>query len=121
MSGGSPRFSEMKRENSRSWSCLVGSTAVTPRQKQTAGIGRRAAALAEDALLARPVDDVVHGEEVVGVVQLGDQRQLLLELVGLTLSGTPLRIAPGRALPGQVASGAGSPVLPGGTGSSGYS
>ena len=35
MSGGSPRASEMKRENSRSWSFFVGSTAVMPRQKQT--------------------------------------------------------------------------------------
>ena len=35
MSGGSPRLSEMKRENRRSWSGLVGSTAVMPRQKQT--------------------------------------------------------------------------------------
>jgi hypothetical protein len=33
MSGGSPRFSEMKRVNSRR--CSVGSIAVTPRQKQT--------------------------------------------------------------------------------------
>ena len=32
-------------------------------------IGRRPAPLAKDALIPRPVDDVVHGEEVVGVIR----------------------------------------------------
>ena len=41
------------------------------------GVRRRAAALAQDVLAARVVDDVVHGEEVMRVVQLGDQRELL--------------------------------------------
>ena len=52
-------------------------------------IGGRAAALAENALLPRPAHDVVHGEEVVGVVQLLDQRQLVAQRRGLTFSGTP--------------------------------
>src|ERR1700754_762612 len=37
------------------------------------GIGRRSPALTEDVLLARIVNDVVHGEEVMRVVELGDE------------------------------------------------
>ncbi len=38
-------------------------------------IRRRAAALAQNVLAARVVNDVMHGEEVVRVFQLGDQRE----------------------------------------------
>ena len=43
------------------------------------GIGRRAAPLAEDAARARKGDDVVDGEEIGRVVELRDQRELLLD------------------------------------------
>ncbi len=42
-------------------------------------VGRRAAALAEDALRARERDDVVDGEEVGLVAELRDQRELVLD------------------------------------------
>ena len=42
-------------------------------------IGRAAAALAQDALRARPVHDVGHGEEIGLVLQLCDQRQFLVQ------------------------------------------
>ncbi len=42
-------------------------------------IGRRAAPLTEDALAARPGDDVVHGQEVVLVLHMADQLELLAE------------------------------------------
>jgi hypothetical protein len=51
-------------------------------------IGRRAAALAQDAAAARKAHHVVHGEEVHLVAQLGDQRQLVLDLL-LHGGGTP--------------------------------
>ena len=41
------------------------------------GIGGRAAPLAQDVLAARVLDDVVDGEEVGGVAQLRDQRELV--------------------------------------------
>jgi hypothetical protein len=44
-------------------------------------IGRRAPALAQDAAAARKAHDVVHGEEVHLVAQIGDQRQLVLHLL----------------------------------------
>ena len=65
------------------------------------GVGRRAAALAEDALAARVMHDVVHGEEIGRVVELGNQHQLLAQCVA-HLFGNALGEAPGRALPGQV-------------------
>ncbi len=43
-------------------------------------VGGRAATLAQDALAAREGDDVVDGEEVMLVLQLGDQSQLVLDL-----------------------------------------
>ena len=42
-------------------------------------IRRRAAALAQDVLAAREGDDVVDGQEVGLVLELGDQRQLVLD------------------------------------------
>ncbi len=44
------------------------------------GIGGRAASLAQDVLRARECNDVVDGEEVRLVAQLGDQRELALDL-----------------------------------------
>ena len=85
------------------------------------GIGRRAAPLAEDALLARPADDVVHGQEVVGVVRASRSAR------------APCRAGPAHLLRHAVADSARRApaqvrsrrcwmaVLPGGTGSSGYS
>ena len=40
-------------------------------------VGGRAAALAKDGLLPRKANDVIDGEEVARVIELGDQRQLL--------------------------------------------
>ncbi len=63
------------------------------------GIGRRAAALAEDALAAGELDHVEQGQEVAGVVHLGDEPQLLAERRrdGVRdLAG----VAPARPLPG---------------------
>ena len=48
--------------------------AVTDRR-----IGRRAAALAEDVLAAGVSDDVVDGEKIRRVVELGDQREFVVE------------------------------------------
>ena len=42
-------------------------------------IGRRAAPLAQDAAAARERDDVVHGQEIAGEIELLDQRQLVLD------------------------------------------
>src|SRR5207248_9849416 len=42
-------------------------------------IGRRAAPLAQDAAAPRERDDVVHGQEIAGVVEPLDQRQLVLD------------------------------------------
>jgi hypothetical protein len=58
-------------------------------------VGRRAASLAQDALRARKADDVVHGEEVGLVGEVGDQRQFMLDrlahlvrhAVGVTAAG----------------------------------
>ena len=43
------------------------------------GIRRRAPALAEDVLAARIMDDVVHGQKIMRVFQLGDQREFLAQ------------------------------------------
>ena len=43
------------------------------------GVGRRAATLAEDVPRAREAHDVVHGEEIGLVVELGDQREFVLD------------------------------------------
>ena len=84
------------------------------------GVGGRAAALAEDAELARIVHDVVHGEEIGRVVELLDQSELLLQRVAHLL-GDAAGEAPGGALPGQVRQDAIAASCRRGTGSSGYS
>ena len=71
-------------------------------------VGRRAAALAENFffLPARVVHDVVHGEEIARVVELGDQGELIVEPllhVGRNAVGIfVLRIALLRARPGEI-------------------
>ena len=60
------------------------------------GVGRRAAALAEDALAAGEANDVVDGEEEVFVGEFFDKRQLFLEQLG-HLARHALRPAPRRA------------------------
>ena len=65
------------------------------------GIGRRAAALAEDFLRTGVADDVVDGEEVGRVGELRDQRQLVLDCRA-HFFGQALRIALRRAFVGQM-------------------
>jgi hypothetical protein len=48
--------------------------AVTDRR-----IGRRAAALTENVLAPGIIDDVMHGEKVRRVFELGDQRKFMIE------------------------------------------
>ena len=64
-------------------------------------IGRRAAPLAQDALAARPGDDVMHGQEVVGIFQLLDEREFLAK-EGADLVGNTRGEAPGGAPPGEI-------------------
>ena len=65
-------------------------------------IGGRPAPLAQDRLLPRPreTDDVMDGEEIARIVELLDQRQLLLEHRP-DLGRNAVRIAFARARPGQ--------------------
>ena len=69
-------------------------------------VGRRAAALAEDALRARVPHDVVHGEEEGLVALQCDQRQLLLDLLA-HLRRNALRVALEQAGFGELAQMAG--------------
>ena len=64
-------------------------------------IRRRTAALAQDALALRELDDVVHRQEIRRIVQLRDQRQFLLERAS-HLVRNAIRIALRGALPGQL-------------------
>ena len=43
------------------------------------GVRRRAPALAQDVLAARIMDDVVHGEKIMRVFELGDQREFFAQ------------------------------------------
>src|SRR5690349_12797648 len=66
-------------------------------------VRRRAAALAEDVLAAGIGDDVVDGQEITRIVELGDDRELLVEPAD-DISRNPFRIevpgiTPFRALP----------------------
>ncbi len=65
-------------------------------------VGRRAAALAEDAARAGEADDVVHGQEKRLVAEFGNQRQFVLDLL-VHFPRRALRPAPARALHGQLA------------------
>ena len=62
-------------------------------------IGRRAAALAENPLIARPADDVVDGQEIVRIAQHFDEGELLADQ-RLHLGRQAVRIAPFCAGPG---------------------
>src|SRR5487761_279129 len=71
-------------------------------------VGRRAATLAEDFLFltARKSNDIVHGEEVARIVELSDQRELVVQTF-LNVGGNAFwisveRIALPRARPSQV-------------------
>src|SRR5262249_56759396 len=65
------------------------------------GVGRRAAALTQDVLAPRVTDDVVDGEKIRRVIELGDERQFMIERVA-DIVRNALGIARGRALPGQM-------------------
>ena len=73
-----------------------------PKTEADAGVGGRAAALAQDVLLARPADDVVDGQEIVGELELLDQIQFVGDQLR-HLVRHAARIAPFRARPGQLA------------------
>ena len=118
MSGGSLRSGETKRSNRRSIS--VGIDIGDGEAIADGGVGGRAAALAENAEAARIVHDVVDGEEIGRVVELGDQRELLFEACRAPCRGC--RSGKRQAAPSQVRSSrCDCGVLPCGTGSSGYS
>ena len=63
-------------------------------------VRRRAATLAENILRARIADDVVDGEEIGRVAQLGDQCELMLEVLAHFVRDAP-GIARGSAFPCQ--------------------
>ncbi len=64
-------------------------------------VRRRTPPLAEDALPARPGDDVVHGKEIGRVAHFGDQPQFVLDLRH-NLVRHAARITPREALRGQL-------------------
>ncbi len=64
-------------------------------------VRRRAAALAQDVAAAREAHDVVHGEKVGLVVQLGDQRQLVLDQLAHVRRDRALGEAPAQPLLGE--------------------
>ena len=64
-------------------------------------VGGRSAALAQDLFAAREADDVVDGEEIARVVELGDERQLLADLLFDFLRNAA-RITLAGADPGQI-------------------
>ena len=91
-----------------------------PQAVADGGVGGGAPPLAEDALAPGEAHDVVHGEEVGRVAELGDEREFVHERaadLGRDAAGIALR----RALPGQRLQVPFCGVLPAGTGSSGYS
>ena len=61
------------------------------------GIGRRAAALAENALLSRVIDNVVHREEKRLVARLGDKLELVLDQASHFPTSVFRRAAGGKA------------------------
>ncbi len=67
------------------------------------GVGRRAAALAEDAARAAEAGDVPDHQEVAGEVQLLDDRQLVLDLAVCLVLVRGATEALGRARVGQLA------------------
>ena len=65
------------------------------------GVRRRAPPLAENVEVPRVMHDVVHGEEVARVVELLDQRELLVERFA-HLVGDAAGETPGGAFPGEI-------------------
>src|SRR5690606_31604401 len=65
-------------------------------------IGRRTAPLAEDMLATRETDDVMYGEKITLVAQVGDQPKLLVDLPA-QLRRNAVGPAPDNALLGQMA------------------
>ena len=66
-------------------------------------VGGRAAPLAEDAEPPRLAHDVVHGEEIGFVAELGDERELVVDLVRACVPGCPRGQRSARAGLGQAA------------------
>ena len=64
-------------------------------------IGRRAASLAQNALRAGKMDNVVHGEKIGRILQLRDEIEFFTQH-RRDFAGHAVRVAPGRPLPGQV-------------------
>ena len=79
----------------------MGSTPVMPRQKHTALLAAEPRPWHRIALLAGKAHDVVDGEEIAGVVEPGDQRQLLDE-ERAHLGRHAVGIVPGGVRPGQL-------------------
>ena len=44
-------------------------------------VGRRTATLAQDTALLAELDDLPHGQEVAGVLELGDDAELFVQLI----------------------------------------
>src|SRR5882757_6904190 len=108
MSGGSSRSRDEALEQQRGAALRI--DRGDPEAVADARVGRRAPPLAEDSLAARIGDDVPDGEEVRLVVELGDERELVLDGITLALRHTvgpaPVRTlvresaqVPGRGLP----------------------
>ncbi len=72
-----------------------------PKHETDGGIGRRTAALAEDAARLGETDNVAHGEEIGRVIERGDQRELLLQRLAHFLRN-PFRVPRGGAFPGEL-------------------
>ena len=79
MSGGSLRLGEMNRSKSKFG--VAGVHLGDAEAVADGRVGRRAAPLAEDFLVAGEVDDLVDGEEIRRVFAPGDNRQFIVELV----------------------------------------
>ena len=96
ISGGSLRSREMKRSKSSDRAALR-IDGGDPQTVADAGVGRGAPALAQNFLAAREGDDIVHGQKVRLVAQLGDEGELVLDGRPRSRAGTPSRPAPARA------------------------
>ena len=106
ISGGSPRFSEMKRAKKRL--LLSGLTEVMPRQKQTALLAAEPRPWQRISLSwrARECNHVMDGEEVARIIELGDEREFVVKplanIVGNAVGIFVFRIALLRARPGEI-------------------
>ena len=71
----------------------TGSTAVMPERVADGAVGRRPAALHENALLPAEIDDVPDDEEVAGEIELLDQIELARDLRAGAIVIRPIAIA----------------------------